>query len=555
MLDPFLDSTSTDKKMKVAVIDSNKQPLEPCHPAVARNLLKRGEAAIWRKYPFTIILKRAVPTQDIVTRNYTLCWDPGSKTSGIAIVSDAGDIIYAATLQHRGAAIKKALSTRSGFRRGRRTRNLRYRPARWANRKRKVPVLTEEGWTYSAASMDGDSTKSDNTFNRVSKAKFLDNRYRWERLPDTKSNKNQKKRWRRIRLQHERVADNGWIAPSLMSRVYNLETWTRRLCSVYPISQLAIETVKFDVHLLQKPDIHGIEYQQGTLHGREIREYLLELTGRKCAYCGKGNQRLEVEHIFPKGPGGSNRPDNLTMACKSCNEKKGKLHGKELEEKLGVDFAKKVTAASRKSKKGLKDATAVNTIRWKLYETLKATGLPVLTGTGGKTAYHRNLAGLPKTHYYDAASVALVPKQPKKLTRAVIKAVGYGTRDNVGKMFDMKAPGFTKPSTKVSHADGFAKFDHVEMTKKSGIRYKGVINCFDKTPEGKPRKLRLERFAPDEKDPRKGGNTSELRLIQKRDGYSYAITPAASEFRTPKQPSTEIAPGTQLEFTFLQDKK
>ena len=162
---------------------------------------------------------------------------------------------------------------------------------------------------------------------------FLDKRYRWERLPRTKTNVKQKKRWRRIRIEHQQVADNGWVAPSLMSRVFNLETWTRRLCKTYPITQLAIENVKFDMQLLEKPDIHGIEYQQGTLHGREIREYLLELTGRKCAYCGKTRVRLHVEHIRPKAREGTNRPDNLTMACHPCNEKKGKLYDKALEEK------------------------------------------------------------------------------------------------------------------------------------------------------------------------------------------------------------------------------
>lgn len=184
-----------------------------------------------------------------------------------------------------------------------------------------------------------------------------------------------------------------------MSRVFNLETWTRRLCKIYPITQLAIEMVKFDMQLMENPDIHGIEYQQGTLRGREIREYLLELTGRKCAYCGKDKRHLEVEHIIPKAVRVDNRPSNLTMACKDCNEKKGKLHGAELEEKLGADFAKKVKAAAQKSKQGLSDAAAINTIRWKLFDTLKATGLSVIPGTGGKTAHHRNLARLPKTHF------------------------------------------------------------------------------------------------------------------------------------------------------------
>ena len=484
--------------------------------------LDTGEAAVWRAYPFTIILKKAVPKDDVKTRKYILCWDPGSRTSGIAIVSDTGDIVYAAELHHRGQQIKRNLQTRAGFRRGRRTRNLRYRPARWANRSRKVPVLTAKGWQYRKASTDADkdSTKSQNIVHRVSRAKMRDTRYRWERLPATKTNKRQKKRWQRIRIQHQRVDENGWLAPSLMSRVFNLETWTRRLGRVYPISQLAIETVKFDMQLLENPEVHGIEYQQGTLHGREIREYLLELTGRKCAYCGNKRTRLEVEHIVPKAKAGSNQPNNLTMACKSCNEKKGKLWGDELVAECGEDFAEKVQSVLRKSKKGLKDAAAINTIRWKLYKTLKATGLPVITGSGGKTSHHRNLAELPKTHHFDAASVAVVPNTPEQLQVAVIKSVGYGRRDNVGTIFDMKAQGFTKPSTKTSHADGFAKFDHVEMTKKNG-EWKGIIYNFDKTDEGRPQKLRVLYHDPERNDPRKSGNISELRRIQKRDGYAY----------------------------------
>lgn len=307
-----------------------------------------------------------------------------------------------------------------------------------------------------------------------------------------------------------------------MSRVFNLETWTRRLCKLYPISQLAIESVKFDTQLLENPDVHGIQYQQGTLHGREIREYLLELTGRKCAYCGKNRVRLHVEHIVPKAVRVDNRPSNLTMACKDCNEMKGKLHGKELEEKLGADFAKKVNAAARKSKQGLSDAAAVNTIRWKLFETLKAVGLPVISGTGGKTAYHRNLARLPKTHYYDAASVAFVPKQPNGLSVAVIESVGYGRRDL--KKFSVNRPGFNYGERKRSTGDGFRKYDHVEMIKSSG-KWTGIINCFDNTAKGKPRRLRIEYFDTEVNDSRKSGNTTELRLLQKRDGYSYATLP------------------------------
>lgn len=551
---------------KVAVIDTNKNVLEPCHPAVARRLLKRGQAAVWKRYPFTIILKHAVDER--VTGNYTLSWDPGSKTSGIAITSESGDIVYAAELHHRGNAIKKALGTRSGFRRGRRTRNLRYRPARWANRGRKVPVLTEKGWTYQRAeeSEASDTSKKQNTFNRVSWAQLRDARYQWERLPQTKTNRNQKKRWKRVRVAHQKRADNGWVAPSLMSRVFNLETWTRRLCKVYPITHLAIETVKFDMQLMEKPEIHGIQYQQGTLHGREIREYLLELTRRKCAYCKADKVRLEVEHIVPKAKGGSSRPDNLTMACRPCNQKKGNLVDAELVAKLGSEFAKKVKAAKRTSKTGLSDAAAVNTIRWKLFETLKAIGMPVVSGTGGKTAHHRDLAGLPKTHYYDAAAVASIPKQPKSLRVDVIQAMGYGRRDNLRYAFGTtkggKYPGFRQLNEKRTKSAGFRKFDHVELTKRDGTKWKGVINCFDKTDKGKPRRCRVKCFSPDGGDSRKPGNTSELRLLQHRDGYSYGtlaakmafrepISPPVSEVSEPRTDTGNAMIGSQLDFLSL----
>ena len=207
------------------------------------------------------------------------------------------------------------------------------------------------------------------------------------------------------------------------------------------------------------------------------------------------------------------------MACHPCNEKKGKLYGKEIEEKLGTDFAKKVKTAARKSKQGLSDAAAVNTIRWKLFDTLKAVGLPVISGTGGKTAYHRNLARLPKTHYYDAASISRVPKRPKAISVAVIESVGYGHRDL--RKFSVTKPGFNYGDLKRSTGDGFRKYDHVEILKSRGT-WKGIINCFDSTPKGRPRKLRIEYFDPEVGDPRKSGNTTELRLLQKRDGYSYA---------------------------------
>jgi 5-methylcytosine-specific restriction endonuclease McrA len=119
----------------VFVIDKEHQPLEPVHPGRARLLLKAGKAAVYRRYPFVIILKQRVETP--APRPLRLKIDPGAKTTGLALLADAsGEIIWAAELTHRGATIKKALETRRAVRRGRRQRKTRYRAPRFKNRRR-----------------------------------------------------------------------------------------------------------------------------------------------------------------------------------------------------------------------------------------------------------------------------------------------------------------------------------------------------------------------------------------------------------------------------------
>jgi 5-methylcytosine-specific restriction endonuclease McrA len=120
----------------VFVLATNKEPLHPVHPARARKLLSRGKAAVYRRFPFTIILKVAI--QDPMVAELRVKIDPGSKTTGIALLDDhSGAVLFAAELSHRGSAIKKRLDKRRGVRRGRRFRHTRYRKARWQNRRRR----------------------------------------------------------------------------------------------------------------------------------------------------------------------------------------------------------------------------------------------------------------------------------------------------------------------------------------------------------------------------------------------------------------------------------
>lgn len=125
---------------RVFVLSSDRQPLDPCHPARARKLLKKGRAAIFRRYPFTIILKDRTAAES-VTHPHRVKIDPGSKITGVALVrEDTGLVVWAAEIRHRAGYITKRMKSRAALRRNRRTRNLRYRPPRFNNRRRK------KGW-------------------------------------------------------------------------------------------------------------------------------------------------------------------------------------------------------------------------------------------------------------------------------------------------------------------------------------------------------------------------------------------------------------------------
>jgi 5-methylcytosine-specific restriction endonuclease McrA len=342
---------------KVFVIDTDKRQLNPIHSAPARQLLRNGKAAVFRRFPFTIILKESRPDPPVSPLRLKI--DPGAKTTGIALVNDAtGEVVFAAELKHRGLAIRDALTSRRQLRRSRRNRKTRYRQPRFLNRTR----------------------------------------------------------------------PQGWLTPSLQSRIDNIKTWVHKLRKLAPIAALSQELVRFDLQLMRNPDIQGKEYQQGTLAGYETREYLLEKWGRQCAYCGAKDLPFQIEHIHPRAKGGSNSIANLTLSCEKCNTHKGT---KDLKDFLKKDPAK-LSKILAQAQRPLADAAAVNTTRFALLEVLKTTGLPVEIGSGGLTKFNRSQQKLEKTHWLDAACVGKSTPiiKIKDIKPLSIAANGHGTRQS-----------------------------------------------------------------------------------------------------------------------------
>jgi 5-methylcytosine-specific restriction endonuclease McrA len=53
------------------------------------------------------------------------------------------------------------------------------------------------------------------------------------------------------------------------------------------------------------------------------RRNIIKRDGNKCAYCGKKETNLTIDHILPKARGGKDTWENLVASCVRCNNKKG----------------------------------------------------------------------------------------------------------------------------------------------------------------------------------------------------------------------------------------
>jgi 5-methylcytosine-specific restriction endonuclease McrA len=435
---------------RVFVVDAQRRPLHPCTPARARLLLKQRKAAVLRRFPFVLILQETKPETPCQELRAKI--DPGSKTTGMAVVNNAtGEVLWAAELTHRGEGVREALAKRRAARRARRARHTRYRQPRCNNRRR----------------------------------------------------------------------PKGWQPPSLRSRRDNVLTWVARLRKWCPVGALSLELVKFDTALMEDATLQGEDYQMGTLAGCEVRQYVLLKWQHACAYCGVSGVPLELDHVVPRSRGGSDRESNRVPACHTCNQRKGNQSIQEfLQDRPAV-----LQRIQAHLKTPLGDAAAINTLRWALYEGLQATGLPVETGSGGRTKWNRVSRALPKTHWLDAAAVGastptvlrvrwvvpwLITAQGRQRRQMVLMdkrgfprtrakgcncVQGFRTGDIVratvpsGKKSDsyfgrvaVRASGFFNITTKIGTIQGVAARYCTALQRADGYSYQKGARCFLSIP-------------------------------------------------------------------------
>jgi 5-methylcytosine-specific restriction endonuclease McrA len=462
------------EKMAVFVLDRRKKPLMPCSEKRARMLLERGRARVHHMVPFTIrLVDRLV--ENSALQPVRLKLDPGSKTTGLALVRE----------------------------------------------KETVDVSTGE------------------IIRTLTVLMLLELKHRGHAIRDALTSRGAFRRRRRGNLRYRparfdnRTKPEGWLAPSLQHRVGTTLAWVERLMRWAPVTALSQELVRFDTQQMQNPEISGTEYQQGTLLGYEVREYLLEKWGRECVYCGVENVPLEIDHIHPRSKGGSDRVSNLTVSCHDCNQAKSNMPVEQFLAKR-PERVRKILA---QAKAPLRDAAAVNSTRWALFQRLKATGLDVESASGGRTKWNRHQLDIPKEHCLDGACVGHVDAIERWQQPVLsIKATGRGSYQRTR----LTKYGFPRGYlTRSKSAFGFHTGDMVKAVvtkgKKSGtwlgrvaIRASGSFNiqtAVCKTGNGLVQGIH-HRFCT---------------LIQRADGYGYSWTKIAStSARTNTQGDAEM---------------
>ena len=246
-----------------------------------------------------------------------------------------------------------------------------------------------------------------------------------DRLMYRQSRRSRKTRYRKPRFNNRKNQKKGWLPPSLQQKIAVQINEINHLHCYFPIETIIVEVAEFDIQKIKNPDISGIEYQQGTLQGYNIRNYLLEKHKRKCFYCGKAVSDFEVEHMTPKARGGSNSIDNLTLSCHDCNQKKNTLTAEEfIRQTLPAKKAATKLKQLPNEKRLFKYMAHMNATRWVLYNTIKERYPNVEMTYGYITKYNRIQAGLPKAHHIDAKCItgfATVPSMEQTVVKVKMR--------------------------------------------------------------------------------------------------------------------------------------
>ena len=237
-------------------------------------------------------------------------------------------------------------------------------------------------------------------------AKLLQNmKKRMEERSMYRRNRRSNLRYRKERWSNRKVK-KGWLAPSIQHKLDSTIKFVDLMHRILPITKTIMEIGKFDIQKIKNPDIKGKEYQEGERKGDwNLREYILHRDDHKCQNpdCKyrkddskfdyiKNNIPLQTHHIVYRTNNKINTPNNLITLCIKCHTNPNHAKGKFLD----------LWQTNKPKVNGFKDATFMNTVRWRIVNALKEKYNNVEYTYGYLTKSKRIELGLEKTHYNDA---------------------------------------------------------------------------------------------------------------------------------------------------------
>lgn len=341
--------------MKVFVIGMTGKRLCPTSPSKAKKLLKTGKAHVYRRVPFTIRLDYKTGGSAPPLK---LGIDTGEQHIGTAVCNDATVFCKSEIELIKSMEKKKRLEKRKIYRRSRRYRKTRYRHPKFRFRTKRIYV--EGGY-------------------RKRKGGKMVLRH-WKKVPNTV-----------MTNRHE-----GWLPPSIESKVKHHIDWINRYMDVLPDgTMLGIEVARFDIARMKDPSIRGELYQFGRMYGREnTKAYVLAKFDYTCPICKKKfdrDRKPRMHHVTMRKNAATDNPDEYAPVCVLCHSGEEHLPGGVLDK-----------LAKECRRREYREPTFMNILRRRLFETYPEAEFTY----GNITNADRKMLGLEKTHANDAVSIA-----------------------------------------------------------------------------------------------------------------------------------------------------
>lgn len=255
-----------------------------------RKLIKQGKAVVINSKPFTVKLK--YETADVTQPLYCGI-DTGRENIGLGVSNEKGECVLKVKVVTNNKSIKIKMDERRSHRQERHLhkRQKKQRKALRDNKviqsKNKIEFKNKQVPYIEVKAIGADEPAIHKVI-KGAESKF-----------------------------NNRRRSDGWLTPSARQLIWCHVTAFKKICEFLPITNLTIETVKFDFQKLEDADIK--DWNHGALFGfKNAAEYIKTKQNGRCAIC---NESIEhIHHIVPRSKGGSDNIKNLIGLCKHCHD-------------------------------------------------------------------------------------------------------------------------------------------------------------------------------------------------------------------------------------------